>query len=120
MKKILAVLLVALMCVLVAGAAHAEMTGSMIKCTADTTLSFTTGVGNPIGPNFFDIPVDGKAAIKFIWFKDDCMARVSGQIARTVTCYLRDYTPPFSQYFTSGPDSGVVDLVTATEVLIAK
>ena len=118
MKRFL--LLTLFLVALAATPAAAEMTGSMIKCTADTTLSFTAGIGNPIGPNFMDFPCDGKACVKLIWFKEDCTARASNQIARTVILYLRDYTPPFTQYFPSGPDSGVIDLVTATELLVVR
>jgi len=117
MRKTL-ILIVALL--LAAGAVGAEPGGSDIKCTADTTLSFTTGIGDPVGPSFVDIALDGKAAVKFIWFKDGATTRVSGSIARTLTMYLRDYVPPRSIYFAGGPDSAVVDLVTATEVIVTR
>ena len=103
----------------VAAPAAADVTGSDIKCVADTTLSFTTGLKQS-GPKFVDFALDGNAAVKLIWFKRPGTGRDAGDIARSVLIFLRDYTPPTSLYFPSGPDSARVDLSTATEVLIRR
>lgn len=117
MKLILVLLAICLLVPTVA-AAWEPIVGD-IKCTADTTLSFTTGL-NANGPKVIDFALDGKAAIKFVWFKDNNTARNAGAISRTLTLLLRDYTPPRGMGFASGPDSAVVDLVTATEVIVTR
>lgn len=104
----------------VASPALADLTGSDIKCVADTTLSFTTGL-KQAGPRFVDLALDGNAAVRFVWFKKPGDGtRTSGNIARSVLVFLRDYTPPTSLYWATGPDSAKVDLSTATEVLIRR
>jgi hypothetical protein len=103
----------------VASPALADLTGSDIKCVADTTLSFTTGLKQS-GPKFMDFALDGNAAVRLVWFKRPGTGRDSGDVARSVLIFLRDYTPPTSLYFPSGPDSAKVDLSTATEVLIRR
>lgn len=117
MKLILVILAVALLVPSLASAWE-PMIGD-VKCTADTTLSFTTGL-NANGPKVFDFALDGKAYVKFIWFKDNNTARNAGAVSRTLTLFMRDYTPPRGLGFASGPDSAVVDLVTATEVIVTR
>jgi len=103
-----------------ASPALADVTGSDIRCVADTTLSFTTGL-KQAGPHFTDFALDGNAAVRLVWFKKPGDGtRTSGNIARSVLVFLRDYTPPTSLYWATGPDSAKVDLSTATEVLIRR
>jgi hypothetical protein len=113
-----AILLAVVVC-FVAGTAEADPTGSDIRCSADTTLSFTTGLKTN-GPRFVDLAGDGSAAIKFIWFKDDNTARNAGAISRSLLVYLRDYAGPRGFFFASGPDSADVDLSSASEVIVTK
>lgn len=116
MKRLFLILLLALM----APAAWADLTGNDIKCVADTTLSFTSGMKSS-GPRFMDFALDGNAAVKVIWFKKPGDGtRDEANIARSVLIFLRDYTPPTSLYWATGPDSAVVDVSTATEVLIRR
>lgn len=109
-----------LVLILVTAASTALAGVNDIKCTADTTLSLTTTLGNPVGPSAVTLVADGKAYLKFIWFKDNCTDRVSGQIVDTAVVFLRDYTPPRYYPMPSGADSVVVDMVTATELLVIK
>lgn len=113
-------ILVALALLAVASPALADLTGSDIRCVADTTLSFTTGL-KQAGPRFVDFALDGNAAVRLVWFKKPGDGtRDAGNIARSVLVFLRDYTPPTSLYWATGPDSAKVDLSTATEVLIRR
>lgn len=100
---------------LVAAAAYA---GGDIKCTADTTLSLTTGLNDPAGPTLFDLPANGTAYLKFVWFKSNATARDGSNVADTYTVFVRDWTPPRSLYFPSSPDSVKIDLGTATELFV--
>jgi hypothetical protein len=102
-------------------AASAALAGTPdIKCTADTTLSLTTGLGNPVGPTALTLVSDGKACIKFLWFRDNLTARGGAQVVDSTYVFLRDYTPPRYFPMPSGADSAVVDIVTATELVIVK
>jgi hypothetical protein len=122
MRKILVVLLV----VLVAVPALAGPTRSDVAITATGGVSLTTGIGSPVGPMLFDMATDGSAWAKFIWFKDGltsagATARTdSTMIAMKIVVQLRDYTPPRSLYFPSGPDSVHVGLSSATEVILSR
>jgi hypothetical protein len=115
MRKFLPVLIL----LALAAPAVADVTGNDIKCVADTTLSFTTGL-KQAGPHFVDFAQDGNAAVQLVWFKKPGTGRGSGDIVRSLLVFLRDYTPPTSLYFPTGPDSGDVDLVTASEMLIRR
>lgn len=115
MRKFLPILIL----LALAAPAVADVTGNDIKCVADTTLSFTTGL-KQAGPHFVDFALDGNAAVRLVWFKKPGTGRETGDIARSLLILLRDYTPPTSLYFPTGPDSGEVDLSTATEVLIRR
>ncbi len=119
MRKSLCV--VAMLVVALVSPATADPGGSDIVATAATGVSFTTGLGTQVGPSFVDLATDGSAWVKFIWFKDALTDRAdSTQIARKLVIQLRDYTPPRSIYFPSGPDSARVVPVTATEVVITR
>ena len=104
--------------VLAAGAAFAGSPD--IKCTADTTYSLTTGLGNPVGPSALTLVTDGNAVIKFLWFKDNLTKRGGSVVSDSTYVYLRSYTPPRYFPMPSGADSMVVDMVTATELLIIR
>lgn len=113
-------LILILVVLALASPALADLTGSDIKCVADTTLSFTTGLKQQ-GPKFVDFALDGNAAVRLVWFaKPGDGTRDAGNIARSLLVFLRDYTPPTSLFFPTGPDSAKVDLSTATEVLIRR
>ena len=114
--KILLVVVVALMAMPV----MAEPTGDDIKCVADTTLSLTTGLGDPIGPSFMEFAQDGNAVVKLVWFMGGATARSAPNVARTLLLVLRDYGGPRSFYFPSGPDSADIDMVTAAEMVVTK
>jgi len=121
MRKILVVLLIALALPAVAG----PNVSDVVK-TASGGVSLTTGIGSPMGPMMFDFATDGTAWAKFIWFKDGltsagATARTdSTMIAAKLVVQLRDYTPPRSLYFPSGPDSVYIGLGTATEVILSR
>jgi len=115
MRKFLLVLIL----LTLAAPAVADVTGDDIKCVADTTLSFTTGL-KQAGPHFVDFALDGNAAVKLVWFKKPGTGREAGDIARSLLIFLRDYTPPRSPYFPTGPDSADVDIVTAAELIISR
>jgi len=58
-----------------------------------------------------------------MWFKEGTTGRAaadSANIVARVMVQLRDYTPPRSLYFPSGPDSVYIDLITATEVIVTR
>lgn len=109
-----------LVLILVTAASTALAGTPDIKCTADTTLSLTTGIGNPVGPSALTIVSNGKACIKLLWFKDNTTKRGGAQVVDSTYVYLRDYTPPRYVPMPSGADSAVVDIVTATELLVIK
>lgn len=112
-------ILVALALLAVASPALADLTGSDIRCVADTTLSFTTGL-KQAGPRFVDFAADGNAAVRLVWFKRPGTGRDAGDIARSAIIYLRDYSGPRGFYFAAGPDSADVDIVTATEMVVTR
>jgi hypothetical protein len=116
--KILLVVVV----LMVAVPVMADLTGNDIVLTAASSdASLTTGLGNPLGASFVDFATDGTAWAKLIWFRDGCTDRAdSTQIARKLVVQLRDYTPPRSLYFPSGPDSVKSGLITATEVILSR
>lgn len=110
-----------LIVLLAATSAFADFTGSDVVITSATGVSLTTGLGNPVGPSFVEFALNGTGYAKFIWFKDNCTSRSdSTQIVRKLVVQLRDYTPPRSIYFPSGPDSARVVPVTASEVILSK
>jgi len=117
--KRLTLILLALIVALPTVAAAWEPKLPDVKCTADTTISLTTGL-NAVGAKDYDFALDGNAYVKFVWFKRNNATREAATISRTLTLFLRDYTPPRGLGFASSPDSLVVDLVTATEVLISR
>lgn len=107
--------------VLVAAQALAGPTQSDVAVTADGGVRITTKLGSPVGPSLFDMACDGSAWAKFIWFSDACTDRAdSTQTIAEVMVQLRDYTPPRTLYFPSGPDSVYIDLITATEVILSR
>lgn len=117
MRKFLVVLAVLLLAV----PAMAEFWASDAVLTAAGSVRLTTKLGSPVGPSLIDIATDGSAWVKFIWFSDACTDRAdSTQIIRKLVLQVRDYTPPRSLYFPSGPDSIRVGLGTATEVIISR
>lgn len=117
MRKILAVLLV----VLVAVPTVAGPTRSDVVKSASGGVAITTGLGSPVGPSIFDFATDGTAYARFIWFKDPSTDRAdTTTYATTLVVQLRDYTPPRSLYFPSGPDSVYIGLGTATEVILSR
>ena len=121
MRKILVVLLMVLALPAVAGPSVSDV----VK-TSSGGVSITNDIGSPVGPMLFDFAVDGTAYVKFIWFKDGlthagATARTdSTMIAAKIVLQLRDYTPPRSFYFPSGPDSCYIGLGTATEVILSR
>jgi hypothetical protein len=120
MRKFLAVLCLALV---MAAPVAAGPTRSDVAITADGGVALTTGLGNPVGPMLFDMATDGVAFAKFMWFKDGITGRApadSANVVARVVVQLRDYTPPRTLYFPSGPDSVYVDLITATEVILSR
>jgi hypothetical protein len=114
MRSLVLILILAL----AAGAAFAGTPD--IKCTADTTRSLTIGLGNPVGPSQLTFVTDGKAVVKLLWFRDSTTARGGAQVVDSTYVYLRDYTPPRTYSMPSGADSMVIDMVTATELLIVR
>lgn len=122
MKRLLFLVLALLL--LAAPVAMADLTGNDIVRTTAGGNALTTGLGSPIGPSFIDLATDGSAWVRFIWFKDGCTSRAAAdsatQWSRKLVVQLRDYTPPRSMYFPSGPDSVAVGLGTATEVIISR
>lgn len=101
--------------------AVAGPTVSDVVISADRGVSLTTKLVGQSGPSLYDFATDGSAWAKFIWFSDDCTDRAdSTQIIARVMVQLRDYTPPRSPYFPSGPDSVYIDLITATEVILSR
>jgi hypothetical protein len=121
MRKILVVLLMVLALPVAAGPSVSD-----VPITATGGVSLTTGIGSPVGPMLFDLATDGSAWAKFIWFKDGltsagATARTdSTMIALKIVVQLRDYTPPRSLYFPSGPDSVHVGSSSATEVILSR
>ena len=115
MRKFLPVLIL----LALAAPAVADVTGDDIKCVADTTLSFTTGL-KQAGPHFVDFAQDGNAAVKLVWFKKPGTGREAGDIARSLLIFVRDYSGARGFFFPTGPDSGDVDLVTATELVVSR
>lgn len=117
-------LFIVLVALLVAVPALADSTGNDIVKTSSGGTALTTALGNPVGPSFVEFATDGSAYVKFIWFKDGCTSRAAAdttaQVVRKLVLQLRDYTPPRSMYFPSGPDSIYVGLGTATEVIITR
>ena len=118
------ILLLVLVALLVAGSAMADASGSDIVKTSSGGSALTTTLGNPVGPSFVEFATNGTAYVKFIWFKDGCTSRAAAdttaQVVRRLVMQLRDYTPPRSMYFPSGPDSIYVGFGTATEVIITR
>jgi tetrahydromethanopterin S-methyltransferase subunit H len=109
--------------VLVAAQALAGPTQSDVAVTADGGIAITTKLGSPVGPSLFDMATNGTAWAKFMWFKEETTGRAaadSANIVARVMVQLRDYTPPRSLYFPSGPDSVYIDLITATEVIVTR
>jgi hypothetical protein len=116
---------VALFVLFVAAAVIAGPNQSDVLVTTDRGIAITTGLGNPVGPSFFDLAANETAWAKFIWFKSDNTGRAVGtidslNIVSRVMIQLRGTLPPRSLYFPSGPDSVYIDLITATEVIVTR
>lgn len=117
-------LLILVLVIALAVPAAAGPTRSDVVRTSSGGVAITTGLGSPVGPSLFDVATDGTAALKFVWFKDPCTSRAAAdstaQQAAIVWVQLRDYTPPRSLFFPSGPDSVYVLFGTATEVILSR